>query len=300
MNHGIVIGIDFSDPSRRALEQGIALALHLDCPLTAVHAWNPSSWAGAALPEEAHWIDWIDEARKAAKQMLDAWVQLATDRGANASALFVEDGASAALLDLSRSADVIVLGRRGRAEIAHVLLGSVCERVVTGASCPVLTVPQRSQCPLIPERILVGVDYSAASGTALRRVAALHHEMKIKHELLVAHAHENERALWLATPSARSADYSRHLDRDLLQRWALARLDPGDSVEARIIEGTAEDGLVALANAEDCHWIALGVQGRTALASFLIGSTTHRILKLTDRPVLTIPNPTPGVGEATS
>ncbi len=58
------------------------------------------------------------------------------------------------------------------------------------------------------------------------------------------------------------------------------------------MEGQAEALLMEAAKRAGCGWIVLGVHGRSALAARLIGSTTDRVLKLADRPVLAVPPPT--------
>jgi nucleotide-binding universal stress UspA family protein len=61
-----------------------------------------------------------------------------------------------------------------------------------------------------------------------------------------------------------------------------------------------EQFLVSAADREACDWLVLGLQGRTALAALLMGSTTDRVLKLADRPVLVIPMTSPLSGKPTN
>jgi hypothetical protein len=67
------------------------------------------------------------------------------------------------------SADLLVLGTRGTSGFEHLVLGSVAERVLRHAPCPVLTVPPlgvgTSRLPF--ERVLCAIDFSNCSVAAL-------------------------------------------------------------------------------------------------------------------------------------
>lgn len=62
---------------------------------------------------------------------------------------------------------------------------------------------------------------------------------------------------------------------------------------SRVLEGSVEKALVEAAKTEGRDWWVLGLQRRSALAALLIGSTTNRILKLADRPILVVQTSNP-------
>ena len=70
--------------------------------------------------------------------------------------------------------DLIVVGSHGRTAFGRFLLGSVSQRVLTEAKCPVRIARGRVEEPNSPVRIIVGTDGSPASDDALRAVAARH------------------------------------------------------------------------------------------------------------------------------
>ena len=78
-------------------------------------------------------------------------------------------------------------------------------------------------------------------------------------------------------------------DVEALDDWVRRQAPEAGRVETLPVEGVAEERLVDVARERGCDWIVVGLQGRTALASFLMGTTARRVLELSDRPVLVVP-----------
>ena len=65
----ILVGVDFSDGSRRAMDHGIALSVKLDAELVLLHAWNPTGWVSEPdMADGGH--AWLDFARESARARL--------------------------------------------------------------------------------------------------------------------------------------------------------------------------------------------------------------------------------------
>ena len=114
----------------------------LDSHLTAVLAYSYDLW-------------WIDggtdyepkviehkaiEARRKLDEILAAWAPDSTSVVVHP--LVVEGHPTEVLLEVAREADLLVVGSRGRGELAGLLLGSVSQRCAERASCPVVVVPR--------------------------------------------------------------------------------------------------------------------------------------------------------------
>lgn len=141
----ILLATDFSEPSAAALEYAKALAkafgarihvLHVLEDLAA-HAWTTEVYV-AALPG-VH-----DEMEKQARERLDAVFTPEERTGYNVRTELRTGSPFVEVVRYAReeNIDLIIMGTHGRGPIAHMLLGSVAERVVRKASCPVLTVRQ--------------------------------------------------------------------------------------------------------------------------------------------------------------
>jgi nucleotide-binding universal stress UspA family protein len=137
----ILVPTDFSECSDAALRYGLELARKFGASLHLLHviqdpATQPWAAEGFAVPL----LDAVEQWRKDAQARLEKSVPDA-DR---AKAIFSCDVASpfpeilryAAANDI----DLIVMGTHGRGGVSHLLLGSIAEKVVRRAPCPVLTV----------------------------------------------------------------------------------------------------------------------------------------------------------------
>ena len=140
----ISCAVDLSEPSREAMEDAAALAAQLHAELTLVHVFAPPpAVAGDVLvsPAEAARVE-AGEVERA----LEGWRQDAERRaGMPVKALALHGEPGAEILKHARNArvDLVVVGTHGRTGLNKLLLGSVAERVVATARCPVLTVRGR-------------------------------------------------------------------------------------------------------------------------------------------------------------
>lgn len=146
----ILVPVDFSENSARALEYAARLARLFGATLEVLHVWS----VPASLPEDAlvmagsGAIKLIDLVQSRAEEELLAFVSRAVDRGVVVTRTRAEPGvASRVILDAVKNDayDLIVMGSRGRSSVADVLLGSVAERVVRRAPCPVVTLRSKPE-----------------------------------------------------------------------------------------------------------------------------------------------------------
>ena len=132
----IVVGVDGSEPARKALEWAVVEALKWDAQLTVVHAWR----FGVA-PSDPTIHEATRQIGRAAEQLLNDEVALALQAGADATGSLVFASPARALVDASAEADLLVVGSRGRSAAAATLFGSVSQACVRHARCPVVVVP---------------------------------------------------------------------------------------------------------------------------------------------------------------
>jgi nucleotide-binding universal stress UspA family protein len=139
---GIIVGIDGSGHSQRALEWAIKEAAGRHAPLTVIAVHQPvvGVWGSAvAHPEDqVH----AEHARKAAQQQVDdALIQLGGSRPAPVAVRVVSGTPAEELLSAAGDADMIVVGSRGAGGFARLLLGSVATQLAHHAHCPTVIIP---------------------------------------------------------------------------------------------------------------------------------------------------------------
>lgn len=166
----VVVGYEASPESRFALQWAVQVAQRRGVPLVVVHASGaePSS-AELARPGVLK----LYHAR--AQQVAEEGAQRARDMAAiEVSALGLQGGAAAALVEQSANASLLVLGHRTRGVLTQAIMGSVALAVVTHAACPVAVV-RSSPAPLpsMEHPIVVGIDNSEHSMRALDEAAFL-------------------------------------------------------------------------------------------------------------------------------
>ncbi|QFY07987.1 universal stress protein [Nonomuraea phyllanthi] len=150
MNH-IVLGYDGSDFSVQALDWALDEAELRRLPLTIAHAWQwPYGEAGAEA--KAHLC-------KAAEHVLWHGAECArsTSSGVRVETDLYEGAAAQRLVELSKSAAVVVVGSRGLSALPRAVVGSVAGYVAAYADCPVIVVRGPGPLPVTTNRELIVV-----------------------------------------------------------------------------------------------------------------------------------------------
>jgi nucleotide-binding universal stress UspA family protein len=142
----IVHPSDFSGASAAAFAQALALARGSDAELVIVHVFTPPvpTLIDGNVPPNAY-IQIAESARRWARRQLERLVAKAERAGVRARGRLLEGIAHERIARAapSKRTDLIVMGTHGRTGLARLVLGSVAERVISIARCPVLTVRSR-------------------------------------------------------------------------------------------------------------------------------------------------------------
>jgi nucleotide-binding universal stress UspA family protein len=137
MTARVVVGVDGSDHSNRALDAAVAQARSHHATLEVVHAWMPA--VSVELPDYVGVAEERDVREAAAYEVMkDVVARLPDDLDVEWR---IEEGSPAAvLLERAEGAELLVVGARGRGGFIGLLLGSTSTQVATHAPCPVLVV----------------------------------------------------------------------------------------------------------------------------------------------------------------
>lgn len=140
----VVVGVDESDASTRAVAEAFDIAGMLHAPLTVAHMWEIGAAVGMGDLGGQGNMDWqlLDVLQSRQRQQMDEMVApfARKYRNAHVTKVFQDVSAAKGLTDLSREAQLVVVGSHGRGGLAASILGSVSQNLIHHAECPVLVV----------------------------------------------------------------------------------------------------------------------------------------------------------------
>lgn len=144
----IICPVDFSEPSLTALDAAVELAVHFQARLAVVHAIQPLVYltmqaaGGLPGPMPVDPTPYQDEQRRSAQDSLAEVVRTRTPPELKAKAVLVEGNPPDMIVQAARErgASLVVIATHGQTGWRRFLFGSVTERVVRLAECPVLTI----------------------------------------------------------------------------------------------------------------------------------------------------------------
>ena len=302
----VLVAIDFSDPSRRALKAALALARKYGSHLTAVHVLR-ADWRYEVLesPPELE-LEQIDAAHK-----LRTWTEnLRSEAGEcdlKLDSILVKHGPAAgaiAALSTEMNTDLLILGTHGRGGLLKMTMGSVAEEILRAAPCPVITIgPKWGDAQAKQElsfgTILLATDFGPGSRKALQITLALAAAHKSRLVLLhmLSPMPASSANLTAFSPPVAAADELEEWETSSRKR-VLRELkeclppDTGLTQEPEYVIGTdfLPEGLLTSAERFKADLIVMGAN-RTSAAravAHLPWTAVHEILAGARCPVMTV------------
>jgi nucleotide-binding universal stress UspA family protein len=288
----ILCPIDFSEFSVRAYRYALSLAEHYRAKVVALHVLELWRYPSAGFAASAALYDEFCQAvHESAKEKLKEFVKNHTDNEVQPELLVHQGTAPDSILSFSQvqKADVIVMGTHGQRGYDRLMLGSVTDRVMRRATCPVLVVSnpppddtaagkQRHHVHRL-NRILFCTDFSENSERALSYAISAAEEYDA--ELTLLHVLEE-----VPSPAKKEKAIAA----------ATAQLDKLISPEGRrtlniktaVRTGKPYRQIIQFALEAKIDMVTMGVRGRGALDLAVFGSTTYRVMQLGPCPVLAV------------
>jgi nucleotide-binding universal stress UspA family protein len=291
-NPGVLVGVDGSRSSKRAVQWAAHEARMCNVPLTLVHvvvtpSWGPAPWllSNQPLPlpaEEDPELEMsgrkiIADAIKIAEESTRA-----TGRPEINSELFFSVPVPT-LVDLSKAARIVVVGRRGQHRLRGVLLGSVSMGLIHHAHCPVAVIgdatpigPKDSRRPVV-----VGVDGSPASELATE--IAFDEASRRRVDLVAIHAWRDpglSKGLSMEWSAQQSIASKKLAER--LAGWR--ERFPDVTVHPRVVWDNPADHL--LDEAKSAQLLVVGSHGRGGFAGMVLGSVSTAVAHAARIPVI--------------
>jgi nucleotide-binding universal stress UspA family protein len=286
----ILCPLDFSEFSAKAYDYAQSLAKHYQARVFVEHVLQPlfAAYPFYVYPDMAN--DVYQDLRGHAEQQLEEFLKTHTRNGVQLESVVCEGNVTDSILAFAEehAVDLIVLGTHGRHGFDRLLLGSVTEKVLHKARCPVLAVrkpahdfvaPGNSEDPVHLRRILFATDFSKHAQRALDYALSLAQEYAA--ELTLLHVLEEFPTSW--DLSAVTAEVVSRLEKPIpaeARDWC--------TLKSRLRVGRTYQEIVRFALETATDLVVLGVRGRNALDLAVFGSTTHRVIQQAPCPVLAV------------
>ena len=289
----ILCPIDFSEFSMRAYRYALSLAWHYRAKLFVQHVVELWRYPYADFAASVAAFDEFYQAlREGAEEQLQQFLKTCTQDEVQPEHVVQQGMAPDRILDFAEAqeVDLIVMGTHGRRGFDRLMLGSVTERVMRRASCPVLTVNKPSHDfigsdkrpgPVHLGRIVFCTDFSENSQQALDYAISLTAEYNA--ELTLLHVLEDiPDSAKIEQAIAKAIEELEKLIPPEARKTGKIRIKP----TVRI--GKAYQQIIQLALEAQTDVITMAVRGRGALDLAVFGSTTHRVMQFGPCPVLVV------------
>ena len=282
---GILVGVDGSPASKVAIEWAGKEASMRGLPLSLVHVIPsslPRTWPEVPNPPELrHWYELNgDEILALARQVVEA---ATGSNDIEMSSEIISGSPPATLIDLSKEAELVVVGCRGLGAIAGRLLGSVSSALVHHAHCPVAVIHDDE--PLMPTAamapVVVGIDGSPASESAT--AIAFDEASRRGVELVAVHAWSDNSAYEL--PGLDWSVLETQAEEALAGRLAgWQERYPDVTVRRVVVLDRPVHQL--LEQSESAQLTVVGSHGRGGFAGMLLGSVGSAVAQSARTPVI--------------
>jgi nucleotide-binding universal stress UspA family protein len=288
----ILCATDLSPASEPAWNEAQLLARALDAELVLLHVLPP-----LPIPLEGYfpphlYRELAEGAEREARATLDAWLAKLVDPGVKARSRLADGPAALRILDVVREegSDLVVVGTHGRSGVGRVALGSVADRVLRQATCPVVTVRAdvRPEPRAAIRRICYATDFSPIARAAWHSVVTLADAARAEVDLVhVALGPLPDRHL----AGQVIGEMARFLDdqaRAEAERFLQGSELPRERIHVHIGNGVEADQIVHRAQEREADLIAMGTHGRSGLVRWMLGSVSQRVIQTAPCPVMTI------------
>jgi nucleotide-binding universal stress UspA family protein len=289
----VLVGTDLSESSGFAVRAAAAVASLTGDSLEILYALESAD-------SDAFWRRFVSTPweepkalKKAAKKRLDERLdaEFADDfEGLTVRTEVVLDRADDALTHRAESDDIelLVVGKTGRAALTQALLGSTAENVVRSAEVPVWVIPPEVDASDI-RRILAPVDLSQASRSNLKESAewarVFDAELTVLHSLSPPASSLNPGEI---EATSGDLDHYRFEGRQRLEEFVASTLGAQHSAQLKLTLEAPFSAILETADDIDADLLVMSTHGRSGLSRLLMGSTTAKVLRRTERPLLTV------------
>jgi nucleotide-binding universal stress UspA family protein len=283
----ILFPTDGSDGAEAAFEHVLDLAADYGAT---VHLLNVADTTHDSVTRVGRTV--IDVFEREGEEVVEAAADRAADRGVETVTAVLQGGVAETVTAYATEHDIdlIAIPTRGRTGLDRLLLGSTTERVVRGATVPVLSVRPDGDPARYPYRdVLVPTDGSERADEALDRAVAIAARTGATlHLLSVVDLGSVGFEAYSGVDGLVSA-----AEETVAEAVAVAEAAGVETVEHVEVGSSPARGIRSYLADHEIDLVAMGTRGRTGVERYLLGSVAERTVRTASVPVLTVPDADP-------
>ncbi|MEX2490579.1 MAG: universal stress protein [Nitrospirales bacterium] len=293
----ILFATDFSPCSAPAFRYAVEWAKVFEAKLTLFHGLSlqPGLDIDAGIAQR-----YLDEQRKVAEEHLTQLLAEARQQVPKTAIEMRTGLASAQICDVAREgkADLIITGTHGWTGFNRVVFGSIAERVIQRAPCPVLSIPDRSPeetagmhaLTIQPRHIVMPIDFSDCSMEAYEYAVEVAKWFDAPLTLVCAiEPLSYSLDFSLTHPLEDKANRQKVVQR--LEKLTKLLVDEGLSAQYELVEKSSVEAILETSSTQQADLLVMGTHGRKGLSRLLLGSTLDKVLQHSPYPILTVKSP---------
>jgi nucleotide-binding universal stress UspA family protein len=287
----ILVPTDGSDHAERAMRHASSLAEAFDAT---VHLLAVADVTGAAGPFDAGGVsrEFADQVSSLAEQAVESAREAAGDVPVETAVVEGDPPAEILAYAEEESVDLVAMGTHGRSGLRRLVAGSVTEHVVRRASVPVVTVREADvEAVTDYDDVLVPTDGSGPAAAALDHaiaVAAAYdatiHAVNVVDVGALAAGSD-------VTPATRLLEQLKERGEDATGDIADRAREADVNAVTAVREGFPGPDLLEYVEESGIDFVTMGTHGRTGIDRLLVGSTTERLIRRADVPVMSVRPP---------
>jgi len=286
----ILCPVDFSEFSASALAYAAAFAKLFGSEITVLHVFATAVPPASSETYPA-WLLQVPEARKSIADELHLLLAPLSSAGVTVRTQIAEGNTASEIVRhaAEHDVDLVVMGTHGRSGFDRLTLGSVAEKVLRKAPCPVLTIPPgvaRTATDVSVRQILCPTDFSTCSEHAMDFALSL--ADRANAAVTALHVIETiEARPELSGAMAELQKRRCDTERRYLEEINAARAG-GSRITNAVTLGRPYLEVLRIAEERAIDVIVMGVRGRGPVDMALFGSTTNHVVRRATCPVVTV------------
>jgi nucleotide-binding universal stress UspA family protein len=285
----ILCPVDFSESSARAYDSAQSLARYYHAKLFLQHVVDFVLPSYAYYADAVYIIELFERIRDGARKRLQEFAKSHTRNGVQPECLVHEGAVTDSIFSFAaaQKVDLIVMGTHGLKGVDRVALGSVTEKVLRKAPCPVLVsrkpgyavvAPDGAQGSIQLRRVIFCTDFSDPARRALEYALSVAAEYDA--EITLLHVLEDVRSLANIKEAVTTA--TKQIDKLVPAGGRAAK------IKTMVRIGRAYEQIIQHASEIQADLLIMAVRGRNALDLAVFGSTTYRAIQLGSCSVLAV------------